>query len=266
MWVFKTLFLLIRLPLAFLPGGIGQNEAQERYKAGVKLQRKGQLEAAVAEYDRAIELEPSFFQAYSNRGAAYTQLGRPELTVKDLDEAIRLRPTLAVSYSNRGMAHGAMGEYARGIRDLDRAIHLNARFPDFYSSRGYLYSVLGRRQRVIQDFNRAIKLDSKFAEAYNNRADVYLALGQVDLAIILEQDIDAASVGSEERIVSLSVERLRGKKHGLVVTDTDDRDLRLQVGHGNVDSVRRCRDVGNSLAVGMPDRRVVGPGVRGHPG
>lgn len=65
------------------------------------------------------------------------------------------------------------------------------------------------------------------------------------------------------RLVDLPVEGLRGEKHGLVLTDTDERELRLQVGQGNVSPDRR--DVGESLAVGVPDWLVVGPGVGGDP-
>ena len=87
--------------------------------------------------------------------------------------------------------------------------------------------------------------------------------GQMNPAVILEQDVEAASVGRKMRLVDLPVEGLRGEKHGLVLTDTDERELRLQVGRGNVGPGRR--DVGEPLAVGVPDWLVVGPGVFGDP-
>ena len=108
MLLFKILFGLLRLPFAFLPGTIGQPKATKLYQGGKRLQEKGMLEEAIAEYDKVLERDPYFVQAYSNRGATYHKLGKPELTIIDLNEAIRLQPKLAVGYNERGMAYGLL--------------------------------------------------------------------------------------------------------------------------------------------------------------
>ena len=81
MLLFKILFALLRLPFSLLPGTIGQPKATRQYRDGVRLQQKGLLEEAIAEYDQVIERDPYFVQAYCNRGSAYHQLGKPELTI-----------------------------------------------------------------------------------------------------------------------------------------------------------------------------------------
>ena len=77
MFIFKLLIFIIRVPLSLLPGTIGQSKSTKRYRDGVRLQGRGMLEEAIAVYDKVIEMEPYFVQAYCNRGAAYHQLGQP---------------------------------------------------------------------------------------------------------------------------------------------------------------------------------------------
>ena len=47
----------------------------------------------MASYDQAIQLKPDLAQAYCNRGVALTELGQLEAAVASYDQAILLRPT-----------------------------------------------------------------------------------------------------------------------------------------------------------------------------
>ena len=55
------------------------------------------LEAAVDAYTKAIELEPTYAEAYNNRGYAKYARGQHDAAFADLDRAIELNPTLAAA-------------------------------------------------------------------------------------------------------------------------------------------------------------------------
>ena len=50
----------------------------------------GKLDEAIADYDKAIRLDPDDARTYYNRGNANISLGRYNLAISDYDEAIQL--------------------------------------------------------------------------------------------------------------------------------------------------------------------------------
>ena len=64
----------------------------------------GRYDQALADLDRAIELDPAEAWAIAARGQAYLALGRYDLALADLDRAIELDPDDAETVGNRGQA------------------------------------------------------------------------------------------------------------------------------------------------------------------
>ena len=61
-----------------------------------------QYKEAIADYDKAIELNPKDAKAYYNRGNAKHQLKQYKEAIADYDKAIELNPKDANAYNNRG--------------------------------------------------------------------------------------------------------------------------------------------------------------------
>ncbi len=58
---------------------------------------------AIADFDRAIRLNPEYATAFNNRGIAY-QNNYFDRAIADYDEAIRINPEYATAFTNRGNA------------------------------------------------------------------------------------------------------------------------------------------------------------------
>ena len=149
----------------------------------------GQIDEALKDYSRAIELSPNNAAAYTNRGVAYGEKGEFDLAIKDYFSALKINPDFANAYNNRGYTYGEKGEIERAIKDLDRAIQIQQDFPHAYNNRGYAYYKKDEIDRAIQDFNKAIELDQDFAEAYSNRGAAYNKKGEANRAI---EDLNVA--------------------------------------------------------------------------
>ncbi|MDE2787809.1 MAG: tetratricopeptide repeat protein [Chloroflexota bacterium] len=80
---------------------------------------------AIANFDRAITLEPDNPDAYHSRGIAKDGQGDYAGAVADFDHAIALDPDDADIYHNRGVAKAEQGDYAGAIADYDRVIALD---------------------------------------------------------------------------------------------------------------------------------------------
>ena len=84
----------------------------------------GLYDLAIANYDKAIQLEPNNTHAYNNRGLAKAALGEYFAAISDFDKAIQLKPTSAGTYYSRGNAKLNLGQAFAAISDYDKAIQL----------------------------------------------------------------------------------------------------------------------------------------------
>ncbi|MEB3355299.1 MAG: tetratricopeptide repeat protein, partial [Synechococcales bacterium] len=78
-------------------------------------------QAAIADYDQAIQLQPDDASAYYNRGFARYDLGNKQGAIADYDQAIQLQPNDALAYNNRGNARSALDDKQGAIADYDQA-------------------------------------------------------------------------------------------------------------------------------------------------
>lgn len=126
------------------------------------------FEAALADYNRAIKLDPSFATAYYNRGLLYEKFERYKAALADFGQAIKLDPDGAVAYSNRGSVYDNLKQYQQALSEYNRAIELDPNFAPAYYNRGNTFTNLKQHEQALADYNQTIKLDPNFAPAYVN--------------------------------------------------------------------------------------------------
>ncbi|MGH6854589.1 MAG: tetratricopeptide repeat protein [Aestuariivirga sp.] len=160
-----------------------KNVATAYNNRGFAYYDKGEYDRAIADFDKAIALNPKYAKPYNNRGFAYYDKGEYGRAIADFDKAIALNLKYAKPYYNRGLAYYDKGEYARAIADYDKAIALNPKYAKPYYNRGLAYYDKGEYDRAIADYDRAIALNPKYAKAYNNRGIAYSSKGEYDRAI-----------------------------------------------------------------------------------
>jgi Flp pilus assembly protein TadD len=141
------------------------------YKRGVAFQSLGELDEAIDDYSRALELDPSNALAYNNRGIVWHRKDELENAIADYDRAIELDPEDAVAYNNRGLAWEEAGELDKAIDDYNRAIELDPEDATAHNNRGFVWRVKGDqlKDKAIEDFTRAIEINPSYAAAYKNR-------------------------------------------------------------------------------------------------
>jgi tetratricopeptide (TPR) repeat protein len=88
----------------------------------------GDLDHAIADYDKAVQLDPKFAQAFSGRCAVRIKKGDLAQAIADCNQAIALDPKLAIAYNDRGLAKQAQGDTAGGDADVARARELDPTF------------------------------------------------------------------------------------------------------------------------------------------
>ena len=159
----------------------------------------GRYEEALADFDRAIELDPDYAWAIANRGEAYEALGRYEEALADFDRAMEFDPDLDWAIASRGQVYEALGRYEEALADFERAIEIDPDYDWAIASRGRTYRLMGRNEEALADFERAMELDPDYASYIAGRGETYRLMGRyeealadLDRAIALKPDYDWA--------------------------------------------------------------------------
>lgn len=159
---------------------------------GTALARRGDSPRALADAEKAIELDPTYPPALACRAERYYKGSDLDLDrgMGDLDEAIRLNPRYADAYLYRGGIWLVKEVPDRALKDFDRAIELSPRMAAAYTFRGRAWISKGDWQRGVAEARQALKLDSRQAMAhvligaYEDRQENYeLARLEFDEAI-----------------------------------------------------------------------------------
>ena len=125
-------------------------------------------EQAIADNDKAIEINPENYNAYNVRGIANENLKRYEQAIADYGKAIDINSKNDVIYANRGKVYFKLEQYEQAIADYNKAIEINPQSALFYNNRGSAYHSLKQYEQAASDYNSARKIDPKSYVALKN--------------------------------------------------------------------------------------------------
>ncbi|MHB1557456.1 MAG: tetratricopeptide repeat protein [Isosphaeraceae bacterium] len=167
--------VMIGLPGMFGLTGLGAwIAARRRLRQSVPvLMKKGRMHLfqreygpAVAQFTRAIRIDPFLADAYGGRGAAYQGLRDFPRALADLDEAIQRDPRLVTAYLRRAQVRVETGEIDGALADLERVLEIQPTDPELYLTRGICLHRKGQFLDAAADFHRVLKITNHtdFAE------------------------------------------------------------------------------------------------------
>jgi len=107
---------------AYLHHGGRPNVDFHRIRGLCRAQRSD-FAAAIDDYSRAIEIEPSA-EVHTKRGWLYALRGNPHFGLRDFETALALDPANADAHCGRGMALAAVGRHADAADAAERALDL----------------------------------------------------------------------------------------------------------------------------------------------
>jgi tetratricopeptide (TPR) repeat protein len=79
----------------------------------------------MADFDQAIQINPDYTEAYTNRGLIWFNKGDYDKAMADYNEAIRLDPAYADAYIKRGAVWYYKGDYGSARADWEKALQID---------------------------------------------------------------------------------------------------------------------------------------------
>ncbi|MDP8263353.1 MAG: tetratricopeptide repeat protein [Candidatus Ancaeobacter aquaticus] len=141
-----------------------------------QLQRK--YKEALADCNRAIGLNPKLAEAYYNRGNACINLGSRNLAIADYKKAVELMPQYAEAWNNMGNIYQEEGKHNRALECYTKALHIKPVFPQALYNRGNCLMYMQDHKNALNDYSKAVQYNPRYYEAYVNRGIAYFSLGK----------------------------------------------------------------------------------------
>ena len=103
--------------------------------------------------------KPPDYTFYQNRANANFVLGEYETAIADYNKAIELNQKEPSIYFSRGLAHFNKQSYTTAIADFDKVIELDPKEAMAYFKRGNALEKTGNFEKALGDYQKAVELD-----------------------------------------------------------------------------------------------------------
>ncbi|MCK4806500.1 MAG: tetratricopeptide repeat protein [Candidatus Aegiribacteria sp.] len=139
-------------------------------------------EAALADYNTALELDSTNYKALSNRAYVLTLMGRYEEAFADCNTKVEIFPDTADAYYDRAAFLMDAGYLEEALSDYQIAIKLAPDNPQYLYDSGLCYTYMGNLDYAIQVFSNLIDEYPQYLDAYVDRALIYIMRDEIEAA------------------------------------------------------------------------------------
>ncbi len=153
------------------------------YNLGSALADHGQIESAIAHYQKALEIEPDFADAHYKFAATLADHGQVDLAIAHYQKALKIRPDFAEGYNDLGNALAHRGQVDLAIAHYQKALEIKPDYADAHNNFGKALADHGQIESAIAHYRKALEIKPDCELAYNNLGVALAGRGQVDEAI-----------------------------------------------------------------------------------
>lgn len=156
---------------------LNPNYYDARKSRGMVLNNLGKFNDAILDLEHCLKINPN--DAYTNMslGISHSYLDKNDEALKYFNKALELEKNYAEALSGRGVVYAKKGMFDLSLNDFNIAININPSNTDIYSNRGILFAQMNKAEEALKDFNKAIELNPNFASAYINKGMTLIQLG-----------------------------------------------------------------------------------------
>lgn len=169
------------------------------------------FDQAVEAYSKAIELRPFYAEAYVGLGDARAAKGEVDAAIASYQKALVFNPVNPKVHMSLGkIYYGEKGLYYESVTAYKRAIELDPQLVEARMGLGEVYEEKGLYKEAIDEYRRVIEVDAKHTGAMYNLALVYEKVDPREAIAQWERYIQLASpLQSEKDWVDVARQHLR---------------------------------------------------------
>ena len=171
------------------PTEIADLKVQGHYNLGLAYYHSGQTEKAVAAYQKAIQLNPNFAEAYGGLGVIYWRTGNLDAAIRHCQKAIKIAPENIEFHQNLTQIYWQKGRYDAAAVGYKIILELN---PSDENALHHLGLILLSKQEydaAVSCFQKVLQINPDSALTHGALGVAYYKLGEADLAIQEFQEV-----------------------------------------------------------------------------
>jgi Tfp pilus assembly protein PilF len=190
-----------------------------KHKAADEALKKGEVDKAIVLYTEALNENPNDCDILSDRGTAFLHKKDQLRSLADFNKAIDLDPNYAFRYAARAFAKQNFGDLDGAVADYKKAVELDPSDAVAENNLGLLLEQQGYKKEAEERFKRADKLSKMEDELYGvmddleGGSDQYtnpkMSDSKVEQATQAESELENNSTSAEFKKVFTSRKQFR---------------------------------------------------------
>ncbi len=174
---------------------------------GVSLLNEGKYEEAIEKFTEAITEDPENPIFYYYRGATFEKTGDLDKAMEDYQKSVELKADFILPTANIGKIYAKKREHEKAIEFYKKAVELGDQDATNYYNYGVCLMNLGKKEQAKEVLEKLISLDENYSDAYYQLGIIYIGLGDSAKAKeFLQKFID---LDPENQNVSIAKEILK---------------------------------------------------------
>jgi len=139
---------------------------------------QGNIDEAITCVDTALELDPSYANAYALKGLIEERLNNTNKAIQMYMKAIALNDKYPVVYYKLAGLYMKLGKADDAINYYSKAIESDPYFFQAYECRGHVYEKLDKKQLALNDYLKALELRPQSYFSWTSLGFMYINMNQ----------------------------------------------------------------------------------------
>ncbi|MGD0917382.1 MAG: tetratricopeptide repeat protein [Thermodesulfobacteriota bacterium] len=158
-------------------------EAIRYFNLGICFYNQRETPKAIQAYQKAIELNRAYIEAYNNLGIIYQEAGDFNRAIEVYQKAIEINPQYEKAYNNLGILFLLKGRVEEATEAFQKALTINPSNVESLINLGVLFRQQGQSEKAIEFYQKALTINPLRGETHYNIALLYEEMDEVDLAV-----------------------------------------------------------------------------------
>ena len=148
------------------------------YNLGMALGASGRYDEAAGHFEKALQIDPHFYDGLVGMGVSRTLQGRMPEAVEYFQDAIRSQPDAPKAHAQLAQALWKQNRDEAALEEMQRALQFAPKDADIRADYGLALELVGRTPEAIEQLHEALRVNPNNAEAHANLGSALLASGK----------------------------------------------------------------------------------------
>lgn len=155
-------------------------------------------EAAISDFDQALQIDDQNHRAWHYRGRAMADMGQYKLATESYDKALKLEPSYYKVWYYSAISLYKLGESKKALTSINKAIKANSKDRHYWNYKGIILDDLKRHSKAVDCYDRSLRISSSpvvwcnRAMALKNSGDYFEAIISCKKCLKIKEDYDPA--------------------------------------------------------------------------